>query len=157
LETRIGVVTVSDTRSEVDDLSGPATVEALRDLGYTQFETRLVRDEVLEIQSAILDLVETCGFVFTTGGTGFSSRDVTPEATSPLLEKRADNLMELMRYRSLQHTPLAHLSRGVAGVLKGSLIVNLPGSPKAVRQCVDAIAPLMKAIHLSLFGEGCEH
>jgi molybdopterin adenylyltransferase len=157
LDPRIGIVTVSDTRSEADDLSGPSAVEALRDLGYRQFETRLVKDEIIEIQSAILSLVETCHLVFTTGGTGFSPRDVTPEATAPLLDRRADSLVELMRYQGLKHTPLAHLSRAVAGMVKGVLVVNLPGSPKAVRQDLDALAPLLKPILESLFGEGCEH
>lgn len=157
MEPRIGVITVSDTRSESDDLSGPATVEALRDLGYTCFERRMVRDEVVEIQSAILSLASICQLVFTTGGTGFSPRDVTPEATAPLLERRADNLVELMRYRGLKHTPLSHLSRGVAGVVRGTLVVNLPGSPKGAREGIEALAPLLKPILESMFGDGCTH
>ncbi len=148
---------MSDTRSERDDLSGPSAVETLRDMGYSHFESRLVTDEVVEIQAAILNLIEKCHIVFTTGGTGFSPRDVTPEATSPLLEKRADSLMELARHRGLQHTPLSHLSRGVAGVVKGVLVVNLPGSPKAVRQSIEALGPLLKPILVSLHGDGCEH
>ena len=67
------------------------------------------------------------------------------------------NLIELMRYRGLKHTPLAHLSRGVAGVVKGVLVVNLPGSPKAVRQNIEALSPLLKPILESLFGDGCSH
>ncbi len=157
MESRIGVITVSDSRSETNDLSGPTAVAVLRDLGFTDFEMRIVTDEVVEIQSAILDLIENCQMVFTTGGTGFSPRDVTPEATIPLLDKRADNLIELMRYRGLKHTPLAHLSRGVAGVVKGVLVVNLPGSPKAVRQNIEALSPLLKPILESLFGDGCSH
>lgn len=117
----------------------------------------MVRDEVVEIQSAILSLASICQLVFTTGGTGFSPRDVTPEATAPLLERRADNLVELMRYRGLKHTPLSHLSRGVAGVVRGTLVVNLPGSPKGAREGIEALAPLLKPILESMFGDGCTH
>ncbi len=142
----IGVVTISDTRSWEDDRSGPAAVEALRALGYGHFELRLVRDEVEEIQAAILDLCSLSHAIFTTGGTGFSPRDVTPEATAPLLDRRADSLSELMRLRGLEQTPLSHLSRGVAGVRGHTLIVNLPGSPAGARQGIEALAPLIGPI-----------
>ncbi len=153
MDPRIGIITVSDTRTESTDQSGPTAVSVLQDLGYAQFETRIVKDEILEIQAALLDMIETCQIVFTTGGTGFTPRDVTPEATLPLLERRADSLMELTRYKGLKHTPLSHLSRGVAGTIKGTLIVNLPGSPKAVRQSIEALAPLLKPILESMHGE----
>lgn len=153
----IGILTVSDTRKARDDESGPQTVAALEKLGFTEFTTRIVRDELSEIQAAILELCETCTFVFTSGGTGFTPRDVTPEATAPLLEKRADSLVELMRLRGLEHTPLSHLSRGVAGVRGSTLIVNLPGSPKGARQGIEALAPLLPGILGSLTGDGCSH
>lgn len=154
---RIGIITVSDTRNAANDLSGPAAVAALSALGYENFETRLVRDEVEEIRQAILDLCAECAAVFTAGGTGFSARDVTPEATAPLLERRADSLCELMRLKGLEHTPMSHLSRGIAGIRGTRLIVNLPGSPKGARQGIEAIGHLLDPILSTLSGDGCPH
>jgi molybdenum cofactor synthesis domain-containing protein len=114
-----------------------------------------VRDEIDEIRGAILDLCGSCAAVFTTGGTGFSPRDVTPEATLPLIERRADSLAELMRLRGLEHTPFSHLSRGICGVHGSTLVVNLPGSPKGAAQGIEALAPLLPAILSALGGEGC--
>jgi molybdopterin adenylyltransferase len=159
MATRIGVLTVSDTRSEgkAEDLSGPAAEEALRAAGFVSIERSIVPDEVAPIQKAIRELCTWCDAVFTTGGTGFSPRDVTPEATVPLLDRRADNLVELLRIRGLEHTPLSHLSRGVAGVVGSTLVVNLPGSPKAARQGIEALAPLLPEILAALQGEPCSH
>ncbi len=150
----IGIITVSDTRTEKTDESGPAVRQALFELGYRDFQACIVPDEIDKIQEAILNLTKSCHAVFTTGGTGFAIRDVTPEATAPLLDKRADSLCELMRLRGLGSTDFAHLSRGIAGVCQGALVVNLPGSPKAVFQGVRAIAMLLKPILQNLHGEG---
>jgi len=157
--TRIGILTVSDSRSagEEEDLSGPAMQRALAEIGFTEFEVQIVPDEIEAIQTALRELCETCAAVLSTGGTGFTPRDVTPEATTPLLEKRADSLMELIRLRGLEFTPLSHISRGVAGVCGNVLIVNLPGSPKAVRQGVEALAPLLPEILAALRGDRCSH
>ncbi len=159
MAARIGILTVSDTRSagQAEDLSGPAARASLKGLGFEDFEERLVPDEIHSIQTALRDLCTRCQAVFSTGGTGFSPRDVTPEATLPLLDRRADNLAELLRLRGLEHTPLSHLSRGVAGMRGATLIVNLPGSPKAVRQGIQALAPLLPEILAALAGDGCSH
>ena len=159
METRIGIVTVSDTRSagKAEDWSGPAVEQALRALGFKHFESRIVPDEASAVQAAIKDLCESCGAVFTTGGTGFAARDITPEATLPLLDRLATNLPELMRLRGLQNTPMSHLSRGVAGMRDRTLIVNLPGSPKAAREGVEALASLLPHILSALDGKGCGH
>ncbi len=151
----IGIITVSDTRTKANDISGATAEETLVGLGFTEFKTRIVRDEIEEIQDAILDLVESCHAVFTTGGTGFSVRDVTPEATAPLLEKRADSLCELMRLKGMGQTQFSHLSRGIAGVCKGALVVNLPGSPKAVLQGIRAIGHLIQPIIENLHEGHC--
>jgi molybdenum cofactor synthesis domain-containing protein len=151
------VITVSDSRSEADDLSGPAVVNALQEHGFTSFSTTIVRDEIPEIQRSIKEMANDCRAIFTTGGTGFSPRDVTPEATAPLLDRWAHNLVELMRLRGLETTPMSHLSRGIAGIRGSTLIVNLPGSPRGAREGVEALAPLLPAILSALAGEGCPH
>ncbi len=153
----IGIVTVSDTRNSQSDLSGPAIQSALEALGYAEFESRLATDDIPAIQSAILELSEKCVAVFTTGGTGFTERDVTPEATGPLLDRQAQNLVELTRLCGLEFTPMSHLSRGVAGVRGRCLIVNLPGSPKGAREGIEALAPLLPHIFSQILGDGCGH
>lgn len=152
-------MTVSDSRSagQAEDLSGPAVRSALSELGFVHFELRLVPDDVGAIQEALRGLAGTCEAILTTGGTGFSPRDVTPEATGPLLDRLAPNLTELMRLRGLEKTPMSHLSRGVAGVMASTLIVNLPGSPKGAKEGVEALAPLLPAILGALRGDGCPH
>jgi len=143
---RIGILTVSDTRTLETDKSGPAAEAALREIGLTNFERSICKDEVEEIQSQLITLSERCQAVFTTGGTGFSPRDVTPEATAPLLDRKADSLCELMRLKGLDHTPMSHLSRGVAGTRGRTLILNLPGSPQGAAQSIQAIAHLLPPI-----------
>ena len=155
MAARIGIITVSDSRNANNDLSGPMARETLVGLGFSDFEYRIVHDEIEEIQAAILELCETCHAIFTTGGTGFAPRDVTPEATAPLLEKRADSLCELMRLRGMGQTSFSHLSRGIAGVCQGVLLVNLPGSPKAVLQGIRAIGHLINPIIENLFQGNC--
>ena len=143
MEARVGIVTISDSRFSGDNLdeSGPALIDALKPLGFEHFETSIVPDETGAIQSILQELSARCRIIFTTGGTGFAPRDITPEATAPLLEKRADNLCELLRLKGLEYTELSHMSRGVAGVRGKCLIVNLPGSPKACQQGIEALAP----------------
>lgn len=143
MEARIAVITVSDSRNSETDRSGPAVVEALRAIGYSDFHTVIVRDELEEIRGAISTAANCCDAVFTTGGTGFSPRDKTPEATAPLLDRKADNLMEFIRLRGSERTPFAHLSRGVAGTIGTCLVVNLPGSPKGAAEGIAALAPLL--------------
>jgi molybdenum cofactor synthesis domain-containing protein len=143
---RIGILTVSDTRTEATDLSGPATEAALTELGFSEFERGICRDDVARIQAAVLSMCESCKAVFTTGGTGFAPRDVTPEATLPLLDRLAPSLAELMRLKGLEKTPMSHLSRAVAGMRGPVLIVNLPGSPSGARDGIAAIGHLLPLI-----------
>lgn len=143
----IGILTVSDraSRGQYDDLSGPAIVAYLADVLATPFlpVTKLVADEPPEISAALIELCDTarCSLVLTTGGTGPAPRDVTPEATEAVCERMMPGFGEAMRAASLAVVPTAILSRQTAGLRGRSLIVNLPGKPKSIAECLDAVMP----------------
>ena len=145
---RAGILTVSDrgSRGEYRDLSGPLIRElVVEKLGATVEQEDIVPDE-REIIAATLSTwadEESLNLVLTTGGTGFAPRDVTPEATRDVIDREAPGLAEAMRAASLQITPHAMLSRAVAGIRGTTLIVNLPGSPKAVRENLETILPAL--------------
>jgi len=146
-KVRIGIVTVSDraSRGEYEDLGGPAIRDWLGRALTTSWEgvSRLIPDEQLLVEQTLMDLcdVEGCCLVVTTGGTGPAPRDITPEATEAVCDKILDGFGEQMRAVSLQYVPTAILSRQIAGVRGRSLIVNLPGKPKAIGECLDAVFP----------------
>jgi len=146
-KVRIGVVTVSDraSRGEYEDLGGPAIREELSRILTTPWEavSRLVADEQGEIEVALRELCdqEGCCLVVTTGGTGPAPRDVTPEATEAVCDKILDGFAEQMRAVSLKVVPTAILSRQIAGVRGRSLIINLPGKPSAIADCLGAVFP----------------
>jgi molybdopterin adenylyltransferase len=142
---RAAVLTVSDGVAEGtrEDGSGDAAVEMLREAGFEVADRRVVPDERAEIESALRDLAGANGLVVSTGGTGFGPRDVTPEATRAVIDRDAPGLSELMRATGLAHTPMAALSRAVAGALGTTLILNLPGSPKGVRESLAAVLPVV--------------
>ena len=145
---RTGILTISDRgyRGEYRDLSGPVIRELVTEqLGAAVELEAIVPDERLIIAGTILTWADEVGLdlVLTTGGTGFAPRDVTPEATRDVIEREAPGLVEAMRAASLEITPHAMLSRAVAGIRGGTLIVNLPGSPKAVRENLDTILPAL--------------
>jgi len=148
-EMTAGVLTVSDrvSRGEAEDVSGPTAIAMLAGLGF-DVDWRVVPDEKAEIQSALLEWVESgLGLIVTTGGTGFTPRDVTPEATAELIERPAPGLVEAARGAS-KH-PYSMLSRGVAGIVGETLIINLPGSTSGVEESLDVIRPaLVHAVSL---------
>jgi molybdopterin adenylyltransferase len=151
---KIGVITISDTRAFDDDETGQTVIEALKEYGFDTFETVIVADEMGQIRQAIRHMSETCSAIFTTGGTGFSPRDITPEATASVLDRRADNVCDLIRARCAEHSPGGCLSRGVAGTVGDALVVNLPGSPETARHAVHAIGNLLSEILRQLSGDG---
>ncbi len=140
-------MTISDRASKgiYEDLGGPAIVAYLQEVLTSPFEVvrRLVPDEQPIIEATLIELVDSehCGLVVTTGGTGPALRDVTPEATLAVGHKEMRGFGELMRQTSLRFVPTAILSRQVAVIRKSSLIVNLPGKPKSIRECLDAVMP----------------
>lgn len=147
MEYTAAVITVSDkgSRGEREDTSGPALVELLTRAGYRVVETDIIPDEYEQIRQKLMQCSDGLGvtLAITTGGTGFSPRDVTPEATLSVLEREARGIPEAMRYASLQITPRACLSRGVAGIRQKTLIVNLPGSRKAAVENLSAVLPAL--------------
>jgi molybdopterin adenylyltransferase len=144
---RIGIVTVSDraSRGEYEDLGGPAMRDWLEKALANEWEAvpRMVPDEQNQIEAVLKDLCdkEGCCLVVTTGGTGPAKRDVTPEATEAVCDKILDGFGELMRSVSLQFVPTAILSRQIAGIRGESLIINLPGKPAAIADCLNAVFP----------------
>jgi molybdopterin adenylyltransferase len=141
----IGVVTISDRafRGLYEDKGGPCIEAALRDLLSSPWRPvrRLVPDERPQIEAALRELadLERCSLILTTGGTGPSPRDVTPEATEAVCDRLLPGFGELMRATSLLEVPTAILSRQIAGTRGSSLIINLPGKPTAIRTCLDAV------------------
>ena len=153
---KFGILTVSDrcSRGEAEDRSGPAIEEIVSPLGEVA-ACRVVPDEKEEIGAALAEFADElgCDFVFTTGGTGFAPRDVTPEATKAVIEKDVPGIPEAIRAESLKITPKAMLSRAVAGIRGKTLIVNLPGSPKAVRESLGVVLPVLAHAKETLSGE----
>ncbi|MEM8906102.1 MAG: molybdopterin adenylyltransferase [Actinomycetota bacterium] len=143
-EALIGILTVSDraSRGEYDDRGGPAIRAYLERVLTSPWsaDARVIPDERAEVERAITELAGAgCCLILTTGGTGPAPRDVTPEATEAVCEKLLPGFGEAMRATSLQVVPTAILSRQTAGICEGALVVNLPGQPKAIAECLDAV------------------
>lgn len=141
------VITVSDkgARGERTDTSGPAVCALLESRGWDVVYTSVIPDELEFIQAELVRCADEkkIALVVTTGGTGFSPRDVTPEATIAVCQRLTPGIPEAMRYASMQITPRGMLSRAQAGIRGGTLIVNLPGSPKAAKENLEAVLPTL--------------
>ena len=146
-QIRAVVITVSDacSRGEREDASGAALVELLLKIGAEIVERRILSDDLKPLTEALRGFAvrSEVNLIITTGGTGMSPRDNTPEATLEVIEREAPGLAEAMRMETLKQTPMAMISRGVCGIRSDALIINLPGSPKGVRESFAVIAPVL--------------
>jgi len=139
------VLTISDSsfQKQRADLSGPAVVRQLQEAGFTVVHTSVLPDEKDQIQARLIECCELTRLVVTTGGTGVALRDVTPEATLPILERVIDGIPERMRAEGAKKTPYAVLSRGICGLRGKTLILNLPGSPAGATESLGAVIGLL--------------
>jgi len=144
---RVGILTISDkgSRGEREDLSGPEIRSIVEAEGAEVISYKVIPDEQFEIEEKMVRLAdfEDADLILTTGGTGFSPRDVTPEATKEVIERDAPGFAEAIRHESLKITPHAMLSRAVSGIRGQTIIINLPGSPKAVRESLAVVMPAL--------------
>lgn len=155
-----GIITVSDKGSQGkrEDLSGPAIAEILVSATIEIKQTLIIPDEKDQIREAIINFadVEKLDLILTTGGTGVSPRDLTPDATLEVIDKEVPGMAEAMRYQSSKITPHAMISRAVAGIRGRSLIINLPGSPKGAKENLNVILPALKHAIEKIKGDDTE-
>ena len=161
MKFRAGVMTISDKgyAGQREDLSGPLLIKLLQDMGAQTVVRTIVPDEPEQIREALVEYAdeEAVDVVVTTGGTGLTPRDQTPEATLAVIDREVPGLAEVLRFEGFQKTPLAVISRGVAGIRGRTLIVNLPGSPRAVREGMETLAPILPHAIRMVRGEDTEH
>lgn len=157
---KTAILTISDKGSRGDriDVTGPSVRESLPESEYHIDYYKIIPDELDIIKEELIHLCDTSkiDLVLTNGGTGFSKRDVTPEATQGVIEKYVPGIGEAMRMKSLEITPKAMLSRGISGIRKDTLIINLPGSPKAAVENLNFVLPALKHGIEILKGEASE-
>lgn len=146
MEIRAVVITISDTRTIDQDTSGDRLAELIEGIGGEIVERMIVTDDLSHLRETIYSLAERedINLIITTGGTGFSPRDNTPEATRAVIEREAPGMAEAMRRETAAKHPMAMLSRGVCGIRGNTLIVNLPGSPRGVEECFEVIRPVLR-------------
>ncbi|WP_111571904.1 MogA/MoaB family molybdenum cofactor biosynthesis protein [Halanaerobium saccharolyticum] len=158
---KTAVLTISDkgSRGARKDLSGPVLKEMMENIGAEIVYEEIIADEKEEIKEALIKIADQkmADLILTTGGTGFAERDITPEATLEILEKEVPGIPEKIRADTISITPQAALSRARAGIRGKSLIINFPGSPKAVRECLQAVIDIIPHGVKILKGEITEH
>lgn len=146
VQIRAAILTASDTRTERDDVSGDELVRLLKEAGAEIVEREIISDDLRILREALYTLAERpdINLILTTGGTGFAPRDNTPEATRAVIDREAPGISEAIRRETASKTPRAMLSRGIAGIRNGTLIINLPGSTKGVIECFEVIRPILQ-------------
>jgi molybdopterin adenylyltransferase len=159
MSLRVGILTISDrsSRGERADTSGPMLEQMVREQGWQVVQSDILPDELMILRDRLATWAdsEELDVILTTGGTGFSPRDITPEATLAVIDRAAPGMAEAMRAASLQVTPHAMLSRATAGMRGRTLIINLPGSPKAARENLEVVIPVLPHA-VALLGEDPE-
>ncbi len=152
------VITVSDSRNEATDVSGVTLTGLLIETGAEIVEKIITTDDFENLRQTLYAVSERAdvNLIVTTGGTGVSDRDNTPEATRAVIEREAQGISEAMRFETMKKTPTAMLSRGVSGVRNKTLIINLPGSPKAVVECFEVLKPVLPHA-INLIGGKTKH
>ncbi len=160
MKYRVAIITLSDkgAKGEREDLSGPLIQQIVEDAGYEVVDYQLLSDDKEVLKSALIDICDChkADLILTTGGTGFSQRDNAPEATLEVVERNVPGIAEAMRVNGLQFTPRSMLSRAASGIRKFTLIINLPGSPKAVRENLEYILPVLDHGIAILVGDAAE-
>ena len=158
IQINAAILTASDSRAVGDDLSGNELARLLTEAGIAVIDRLIVTDDLAEIRQALTELADRndVNLILTTGGTGLSPRDNTPEATLEVVDRLVPGISEAIRRETASKTPMAMLSRGVAGVRDRTLIINLPGSPKAVQECFAVIVPVLQH-SIDLIGGGQPH
>ena len=156
---KAAILTISDTRDEDDDPSGDLLIGLVTEFGATVMNRVVITDDKDGIESKLIELCEAgeIDLIVTTGGTGFSLRDNTPEATRAVIEREAPGIAEAMRRETAVKTPMAMLSRGVCGIRGKTLIINFPGSPKAIAECFEVVRPVLKHAIQLMRGEFEQH
>ncbi len=157
LNISAGVLTVSDSswRGDREDLSGPLLQRLLSECGINSTRYEIVPDEKEQITQTLTRWSDLLGLdlILTTGGTGVSPRDVTPEATLPVLDRQVPGIAEALRFTGLEKTPMAMISRGLSGLRGKCLIINLPGSPKACAQAMELLSPVLPHVLAKALGD----
>ncbi len=152
---KTAILTISDTRNKTNDESGKGIMELLKkDFELCAYD--IVKDDKQAIKDILIHYADTLGVdvILTTGGTGLSPRDVTPEATAEVIDRQVPGISEFIRIEGLQHTEKSMLSRGISGIRKNSLIINLPGSPKGARESLNTVLKILPHAVSMLKGEG---
>ncbi len=158
IRTAVLTISTSVSRREAEDLSGPRLAAAAEDAGCEVVAMEVVPDDFSLIEDRLHHYVEAgCDLIFTTGGTGLTPDDVTPEATRLVIDRDAPGFAEAMRAEGAKHTPLGILTRGVSGIAGRTLIVNFPGSPKAIDQLFGVLAPTLDHVVQTLRGDSSHH